>query len=62
MNASGSISEPRVRGEDELQRCECCGAAKDGSRPKAEVGELHTFDATPILRMTASAYNRPVGG
>ena len=25
-------------------------------RPKAEVRELHTFNATPILRMTASAY------
>ncbi len=25
-------------------------------RPKAEVRELHTFDATPILRMTAFAY------
>jgi hypothetical protein len=27
---------------------------------KAEVGELHTFDATPVLRMTAFAYNQPV--
>ncbi len=26
-----------------------------GNRPTAEVPELHTFDATPILRMTASA-------
>ena len=52
MKVPGSIPEPRVRGEDELRRCECCGAAKDGSRPKAKVGELHTFDAMPILRMT----------
>ncbi len=28
--------------------------------PEAEVREVHTFDATPILRMTASAYKRPV--
>ena len=28
---------------------------KGNSRPKPEVRELHTFDATPILRMTASA-------
>ncbi len=30
-------------------------------RPKAEIRELHTFDATPILRMTASAYKQTVG-
>ena len=27
--------------------------------PEAEVREVHTFDATPTLRMTASAYKRP---
>jgi len=33
---------------------------RDSKRPQAEVRELHTFDATPILRMTAFAYNQPV--
>ena len=28
---------------------------RDSKWPLAEVRELHTFDATPILRMTASA-------
>jgi len=56
MKAPGSISEPRVRGEDELRRCECCGAAKDGCRPSLceksdhneTVGKLCTFP----LRLT----------
>ncbi len=54
----GQRPEDRQRLRKNTPFSEIAGRSAFG--PEAEVREVHTFDAMPILRTTASAYKRPV--